>query len=316
MRTITRKIDAFPLYDFHATASYATYNQGRYAADLFEDGVFTRALEIDDELVSIAIRSDTRATSPRLVVETSGRNIGESTADRAAGIAASLVGADLDPQPFYTSVENDPEIGPLVNSFRGLGIPQAASPFEAIVLSILGQQISNNVARVIRNLLVETFGRAATMTGRQLSTFPSPEALARAGPEGLREIKFSGRKAEYIYGIASAVADDQLDLDDLSGLPSDEIVDRLVGIRGVGPWTANWLLIRAYGHPDGFPDGDLAVQRILGELFNGGQRMTAQQALEVSRRWSPYRSFLTTYLFAGARAGMLDESRRRSLAGP
>ena len=316
MRTVVRKIDAFPIYDFDATAGYATYNQGRYAADSFEDGVFSRALEIDNEPVAIAIRSDTGTADPGLIVEVSCRSLSESTADRAAGTAVRMVGAHVDPRPFYAAIEDDPEIGPIVYPLRGLGIPQAASAFEAVVLSILGQQISNHVARVIRNLLVETFGRTVTVNGRRLKTFPSPDALAGAGVNGLRGIKFSMRKAEYICGIASAVADGELDLDSLSDLPADEIVNRLVRIRGVGPWTANWLLIRAYGHSDGFPDGDLAIQRILGRLFNNGQRLTARQALELSVRWSPYRSFLTTYLFAAARAGMFEDGRRRSLAGP
>ena len=195
MRTVVRKIDAFPIYDFDATAGYATYNQGRYAADSFEDGVFSRALEIDNEPVAIAIRSDTGTAAAGLIVEVSGRSLSESTADRAAGTAVRMVGAHVDPRPFYAAIEDDPEIWPIVYPLRGLGIPQAASAFEAVVLSILGQQISNHVARVIRNLLVETFGRTVTVNGRRLTTFPSPDALAGAGVNGLR-----GYQVQYAKG--------------------------------------------------------------------------------------------------------------------
>ena len=65
------------------------------------------------------------------------------------------------------------------------------------------------------------------------------------------------------------------------------------------------MLIRAVGRPDGFPHGDLALQRYMGQLFNGGDHMDAQAALDASTRWSPFRSYVTTYLFAAARAGML-----------
>ena len=90
--------------------------------------------------------------------------------------------------------------------FRGLGIPQAASPFEGLVSSILGQQISNEVARVLRDLLVDTLGGSITVEGMEYRLFPSPSVIAKAGTEVLRGIKFSARKAEYIVDIAESVA--------------------------------------------------------------------------------------------------------------
>ena len=94
------------------------------------------------------------------------------------------------------------------------------------------------------------------------------------------------------------------------------IVEELVKLRGVGPWTAHWLLIRAYERPDGFPDGDLAVQRSLGALYNGGRRLSAQEASDLSTRWRPYRSYLVTYMFAAARHGLIQGSRTGRAVGP
>ena len=90
-------------------------------------------------------------------------------------------------------------------------------------------------------------------------------------------------------------------------------MEELVKLRGVGPWTAQWLLIRAFGRPDGFPEGDLAVQRSLGVLYNGGKRLTPDEAVALSARWRPYRSYLVTYMFAAARQGLIQGSRS---AGP
>ena len=172
----------------------------------------------------------------------------------------------------------------------------------------MGQQISNHVAGVLRNLLVDTLGRPVTIDGATRHLFPSAQTLADAGPSALREIKFSTRKAEYICDIAASVASGTLDLDALADLPADEIIQRLTALRGVGPWTAHWLLVRAYAHPDGFPDGDLAVQRALGVLYGDGERLTAGQASQLSERWKPHRSLLTTYLFAAIRAGMIQSA--------
>ena len=84
----------------------------------------------------------------------------------------------------------------------------------------------------------------------------------------------------------------------------------------MGPWTAHWLLIRAFDRPDGFPDGDLAIQRSLGALYNGGERLTADEAVALSARWRPYRSYLVTYMFAAARRGLIQGSQSGQSVGP
>jgi len=137
--------------------------------------------------------------------------------------------------------------------------------------------------------------------------FPHPEALVAAGVEGLRAVKFSARKSEYIVDIAAAVASGKLELEGLHHQSGDEVIQALTSIRGVGLWTAQWLLIRALGRSDGFPHGDLALQRTLGILVNEGKPLQPEEALQYSSRWSPFRSYATAYLFAAVRSGRLAE---------
>ena len=306
MPTTNHTLTPTPPYDFHATARHATYHSERYAADTLEEGAYSRALELDGKTALLTVRSVGDVESPELQVAVSSEDA-LTDADRLAltRVASRLVGAHGDLSPFYAAVENDAPIAEIVRRFRGLGNPQSASPFEALVLAILGQQISNHVAGVLRNLLVDTLGSPVSIDGETRRLFPSALTLADVGPDALRDIKFSTRKAEYICDIAAAVASGALDLDSLADLPADDIIRRLTALRGVGPWTAHWLLVRAYAHPDGFPDGDLAVQRALGVLYNDGARLTAGQAARLSERWKPHRSLLTTYLFAAIRAGMI-----------
>jgi DNA-3-methyladenine glycosylase II len=137
--------------------------------------------------------------------------------------------------------------------------------------------------------------------------FPRPEALVAAGVEELRAIKFSARKSEYIVDIAATVASGKLELEGLHHLPDDEVIRVLTSIRGVGLWTAQWLLIRALGRSDGFPYSDLALQRTLGILVSEGKHFQPEEALQYSGRWSPFRSYVTAYLFAAVRSGRLTE---------
>ena len=303
-------------YDFEMTADYATYNGSRYAADRFSDGVYSRAVEIDGKVVGMSIQSCGDVARPALQIRVVGDSLDPNVVDQVVVKAVRTVGAHSVLDEFYKSLSDEDPISEFARDFLGLGIPQSVSVFESLVLSILGQQISNQVARVLRNLLVDTLGRVVVIDGAEYHTFPSPEDIAEAGPDVLRGIKFSARKSEYICDIAGRVAAGHLDLDALAELPSDVIVEELVKLRGVGPWTAHWLLIRAFALPDGFPHGDLAVQRNLGILFNDGVRLAPEEALEIAERWKPFRSYATTYLFAAARSGLVGSRQTGRAVGP
>ena len=306
MKTHTFALKPVAPYSFELTAGYLAYFRGRYGADRFEGGVFRRLLDFDGKLVLAEVHEESTLDAPRLEATLIGQELDEGVIRRARDQIAWMLGIDQDVSAFYAMARDDQQLAPIVERLHGLHIPRTASTYEALILAILGQQISIHVARMLRTLLIETYGRSMEHAGATYCAFPAPEALCAAGIDGLRKIKFSGRKSEYIVDIASKVASGELDLDGLRSLSGDEIVERLTALRGIGPWTAHWLMIRSLGHADGFPEGDLALQRTLGFLANSGRRMSAQEALAYSQRWSPYRSYVVTYLFAGVRSGQLS----------
>ena len=293
-------------YDFDLTAGYLAYFVGRYAADTFEDGTFRRLLDLGNRLALAVVRSSGTTESPALEVELKGVDLGPMDVAEAGRQVAWMLDVVDDLTSFYRMAHGYPPLDGLVHGLHGLHVPHTPSVFEALVLAILGQQISTHVARMLRTLLIQTYGSSVEVDGATYYAFPRPETLADAGVSGLRGIKFSGRKAEYVVSIARLVASRELELEDLRNRTTEEVIQTLTAIRGVGMWTAHWLLIRALGHGDGFPHGDLALQRSLGLLVNGGVPVDPQDALEYSQRWSPYRSYATTYLFASARLGRLE----------
>ncbi len=307
MQKIVFDMEPRPPYDFALTAAYVTHFQRRYAAESFEDGVFRRLLDLDGRAALAEARSAGGSDSPRVEVSLRGEGLEQADVEAARAQLALLLGTEDAVRPFYEMARADDHLVPLVEQLYGLHVPQAASVFEALTLSIVGQQISAQVARVLRGLIIETFGRRAEFDGESFYAFPRAEAVASASVEDLRALKLSQRKAEYVLGVAQRVASGELDLEGLRGLPAGEVVERLTAIRGVGPWTAHWLLIGALGEPDGFPSGDLALQRTMGTLVGDGAPMAAGEALAYSERWSPHRSYVTTYLFAAARAARWRE---------
>ena len=309
LRQLAFTIQPTPPYDFALTAGYATHFQPRYAADSFDGEVYRRLLDLDGALALAEARSAGDADAPRIEVTLRGEGLNSADTEQARAQLERLLGTRDDLRPFYGMARADDALAPLVDALYGLHVPQAASVFEALTLAIVGQQISAQVARVLRELIIETFGQRREFDGERYCAFPRPDAIAAASLDDLRAMKLSARKAEYVHGVASLVASEELALESLRGQPRERVVERLTAIRGVGPWTAHWLLISALGDTDGFPYGDLALQRDMGRLAGDGQPMPPQDALAYSERWSPHRSYVTTYLFASTRAARVREHR-------
>ena len=305
METTQAHISPAAPFDFELTAGYHTYFQGRYGTDSLDQGVYRRLLDLEGRLVLASVSSVGSVDFPELLVELEGEGLDSAMTDAAAARIGWLLGVGQDLAPFYKLAQQDPTMSAVVDRFRGLHLPHTASVFEALVLGILGQQISTSVARVIRTLLIETYGPSADFGGETYYAFPHPESLAAATLEELRGLKLSRSKAEYVQGVAAETLNSPgLTLCGLDGLEDEEVVRRVVQLRGVGRWTAQWLLIRGLGRPDALPLGDLALRRVVSQLYFDNQPVDDRLVEDFCRQWSPWRSFATVYWFAALRRGM------------
>ena len=304
MDRISRNITPVAPFDFELTAGYLTYFQGRYATDSLVDGVYRRLLDLDGQLVLASVSSLGSLEKPELSVELQGEGLTSDNVEVATDKVAWILGVGQELEPFYASAQGDPAMAAITQRFHGLHMPHTASVFEALVLAILGQQIATNVARIIRTLLIETYGPRQTIDGETYYAFPRPETLAALRVEDLRGMKLSQRKAEYVHGIACTALDDPEFIEGLHHLDDEAVVRQITSLRGVGNWTAQWLLIRALGRPDALPLGDLALRRVVSRLDFQDEPLNDTQVEEFCRRWSPYRTYATTYMFTAMRTGM------------
>lgn len=304
MDRISRNITPVAPFDFELTAGYLTYFQGRYATDSLVDGVYRRLLDLDGQLVLASVSSLGSLEKPELSVELQGEGLTSDNVEVATDKVAWILGVGQELEPFYASAQGDPAMAAITQRFHGLHMPHTASVFEALVLAVLGQQIATNVARIIRTLLIETYGPRQTIDGETHYAFPRPETLAALRVEDLRGMKLSQRKAEYVHGIACTALDDPEFIEGLHHLDDEAVVRQITSLRGVGNWTAQWLLIRALGRPDALPLGDLALRRVVSRLYFQDEPLNDTQVEEFCRRWSPYRTYATTYMFTAMRTGM------------
>ncbi len=198
----------------------------------------------------------------------------------------TLLGGPFELAPFYAWAAGDAVLGPITVKLAGLRPPLAPDPFEALVTSITAQQVSLFSAFAIRTRLIERFGVRADVA----YAFPTRERLAAAAEDELLAVGFSRRKAEYVVGLARS----DLDLGELGGLEDDEVRARIVALRGLGPWTAEWFLARHLGRPRAWPAGDLALRKAVEVLYGVGVE-------EMGHRLEPFQNLSAHYLLSGAR---------------
>ena len=296
-------IQPVPPFDFELTAGYHTYFQGRYGTDSLTDGVYRRLLDLDGTLVLASVSSAGNMDNPLLDLELQGDSLAPDVVEKATERVAWLLGTGQDLAPFYDMASKDAILAGMTERFNGLHLPHTSSVFEAMVLAIMGQQISTHVARVIRGLFIETHGPRLTIDGETYYAFPRPETLAAQHVDDLRQLKLSQRKAEYVHGIACTALEDPTGMEGLHLLSDEDVIKQTVALRGVGAWTAQWLLIRALGRPDALPLGDLALRRVVSRLYFNGEEVNDRQVEDFAERWRPWRTYATVYMFTSMRTG-------------
>ncbi len=208
-----------------------------------------------------------------------------------------VINAELDLLPFYELSAGHPVLGPMTRSLHGLKPFRPASLFDMLVTAVIEQQISLVAARHIRARLIHRFGDE--VEGEPV--FPEVSTLADAPLDQLTECGLSRRKAEYVAGVASEIVAGSLDLDQLEQAPSDETKARLMSLRGFGPWSADYVLIRGLARPDAVPVDDLGIRKVIGALLGDGSRPTSTEVAALLAPFAPYRGLAAFYLLVAAR---------------
>ena len=199
-------------------------------------------------------------------------------------VVRKLLGLDFELEPFYAWAAGHPELAGLVVRFAGFRPSLAPDPFEALVTSITAQQVSLRAAVAVRNRLIERLGERLGHAW----AFPDRKRLAAASEEDLVGVGFSRRKAEYVVALARS----DLDLGGLAALTDEEVKERLVALRGLGEWTADWFLARHLGRRRAWPAGDLALRKAVVSLY-GDVDVRAAGA-----RFDPFQNLTAHYLLA------------------
>jgi len=205
----------------------------------------------------------------------------------------NILGLRIDPAAFAEFARTDPALGPVVARQPGLRIVQSATVFEALTWAVIGQQINLPFAISLRRTFIQLAGRAHSSG---LWCYPEAADVARLALEDLTSRKFSRSKAETLLRVAQLVVDGRLLLE--RERPVEQVVQELLAVKGIGPWTVNYALLRGYGYPDCSLEGDVAIRTAFHRLLGGEARPDIPTAQRLLERYAPHRTMAAAYLWA------------------
>ena len=212
----------------------------------------------------------------------------------AHAVAVRSFGLPLDPLPFERRLARHPELGRLIEGRRGLRVPLTADPFEALLWAVLGQQVNLAFAFTLRRQVLSLCGAPAP---RGMRAHPDAAAVARLDTADLVRRQLSRNKAEYLLELSRAVAEGQLPLDALADTPAGQVESALLARRGVGPWTAHYVMLRGYGLADCLPLGDAGLTLALQRFFDLPARPGTAETRALMAPFAPFRSLATFHLW-------------------
>lgn len=264
--------------------------------DSWDGRVYRRVLVIDGRPVAVAVTQEGRPARPRLHVELTATRLPPDARASVTVLLERMLGLRTNLRPFYRLAARDPQIATLVRRFRGAKPPRFPTVFEAVVNGIACQQLSLLVGLLLLNRLAQRFGLAVRADDTTGYAFPRSLDLASATPSALRKLGFSAAKARALIEVSAAIVSEGLELEVLSALDNIQAVDWLYQLRGIGRWTAEYVLLRGLGRLDVFPGDDVGARNNLARFIGRRRPLDYDGVRRAVAGWQPYAGFLYFHL--------------------
>jgi DNA-3-methyladenine glycosylase II len=286
---------------------WALRRRGRNTIDRWDGTTYRRVVVIEGRPTEIAVRQTGSPAEPRLIVTTVPPPRTSSGRQRVRSIVDCLLGSRIDLAEWYRLAGRDPRLRILAERFRGVKPPRFPSLFESLVNAIACQQLSLEVGLELLNRLAAVCGvRRGSATDVQYA-FPSPRDVARGRPAQYQAIGFSRQKVRALLTLARAIERRDVDVETLSGKDDSTVCAELLALRGVGRWSAEYVMLRGLGRLHVFPGDDVGAQKSLAQWLGRPVPLDVRTAVAP---WRPYAGLVYFHLLldglskAGVRPSM------------
>ena len=276
------------------------------AVDRWDTGAYERVVSLNGAPVALSVTQVAGPDAPRLSIVLAGGRIDQPAEALARSALDRLLGLSVDLSPFAAMAASDPLLAPLAARMRGLKPPRFPTVFETLVNGVACQQLSLAVGIHLLNRLAADRGRAVSASPDGPRAFPDPEDLASLEPDDLKRHGFSSTKARSIIESARAIVTGELDLEALQRLEDGAAIERLTSLRGIGRWTAEYVLLRGLGRLHVFPGDDVGAHNKLRRLLAIDTPLDHKAVGRLVARWHPYAGVVYFHLLLDSlsRAGL------------
>ncbi len=259
--------------------------------DRWDGHTYARTIASGDRAVDVEVTQAGSASRPALRVAVRGA-AGQGVRTTVTAALSRALGFGIDLEDFYRMARADARLAPLVDRFRGVKPPRFPTVFEAVVNGIACQQLSLTVGIILLGRLSKRCGLCSPSGAH---AFPRPKDVAALAPAQLRALGFNHNKARALLELARAV-EDGFDLEAFADLDDQTVVERLVALRGIGRWTAEYVLLRGLGRLAMFPGDDVGARTNLARWMKLRTPLDYDRVRQLARRWDPYPGFLYFHL--------------------
>lgn len=280
--------------------------------DVVSDGIYRRLFIRPAGPVLLQVSFNGSVDEPSCNIELQGEHTPDDW-DWAMELCRWILNDGILLEDFYKQMHKaDPALAKVTHELKGLRPTLSPTLFETLVFAIVGQQVNLNFAYICRAALEDAYAEKATFDGVQWTACLTPEDFVKADVESLRAMKISRNKAVAILELAEVFRTSPLDRNTLAGMDQDEIIDSLTALRGIGRWTAEYALLRAFGAADVLPAGDAGLRNAIHKLYEREEKPQEEEIRRIGEKWRPYRALATFYLWTWLSRHVLYEKRSKA----
>ncbi len=276
--------------------------------DRWDGHTYRRVLVIGQKPIEVAVTQTGSPETPRLQVSLTGNKILVATRAAVREALERLLGLRVELGAFYRLAARDSKLAPLVERFRGVKPPRFPRLFEALANAVACQQMSLSLGMLLLSRLTQTFGLAARKTADSPHGFPRPAELAGLKPGHFRKLGFSRQKGRALIALAQTFCEGPQQWDALETLDNRAAVERLLGLRGIGRWSAEYVLLRGLGRLDVYPGDDVGARNNLRRWLGLRRTLDYEGVRRITARWQPYAGLVYFHMLLDrlAEAGYLN----------
>jgi DNA-3-methyladenine glycosylase II len=264
--------------------------------DRWDGDTYRRVLVVDGRPLEVAVTQVEPPDSPRLSVMVTGADVDSKIKKQVITLLNHMLGFQIDLSGFYRFALHQAKLGPLARRFRGMRPPRFPSVFETLVNATACQQMSLTVGILLLNRLAETSGLPVGNQGAVSHAFPRPQDLARFEPQLIASLGFSRQKVRAMIELAKAINAGQLSVEALTEVSDEAAMANLQELRGVGRWTAEYVLLRGLGRWHIFPGDDVGARNNLTRWLGIREDLDYEGVRRVLLRWRKFGGLIYFHL--------------------